>query len=225
MKSLFFHQPPALLSVAGLLCSFLSSSIKSCAYYFLCLKAALITVVYFRLSDYNKSLFTIPSTLQPARPTELCCSFSQHSCAYHIRTDKQRVAVAIFALGQRARTSSHKRPSQTLRADMADAIAAAPGSATTDWTTFQDAGVPSKFMFHAIFFPVAMAAFLVVPGIICYFSLAFGHRGRIQQYSPPNARFGESPEFRPRPPPCTLTTHGREGLQEGLNIPSKRTLK
>ncbi|KAL1868268.1 hypothetical protein Daus18300_005992 [Diaporthe australafricana] len=75
---------------------------------------------------------------------------------------------------------------------MADAIAAAPGSATTDWTTYQDIGVPSQFLFHAIFFPVAMFAFLVVPGIICYFSLAFGHRGRIQQYSPPNARFGST---------------------------------
>lgn len=66
---------------------------------------------------------------------------------------------------------------------MAEAIAAAEGSATTDWTTF-DGPVPSKFMFHAIFFPVAMAAFLVAPGIICYFALGFGRRGRITPYSP-----------------------------------------
>lgn len=76
---------------------------------------------------------------------------------------------------------------------MAEAIAAAPGSATTDWTTF-DGPVPSKFMFHAIFFPVAMAAFLIAPGIICWFALGCGRRGRIAQYSPPYpARFGESP--------------------------------
>ncbi|KAK2602705.1 hypothetical protein N8I77_009214 [Diaporthe amygdali] len=81
---------------------------------------------------------------------------------------------------------------------MAEAIAAAEGSATTDWVTFDGTGVPSKFMFHAIFFPIIMAVFLVVPGIICYFSLTFGHRGRISQYSPPNARYGESPWF-PKP--------------------------
>ncbi|KAI3401003.1 hypothetical protein diail_708 [Diaporthe ilicicola] len=66
-------------------------------------------------------------------------------------------------------------------------IAAATDAATTDWVTFDGTGVPSKFMFHAIFLPVLLFAFLTVPGIICYLSLAFGHRGRIHQYSPPNA--------------------------------------
>ncbi|POS78961.1 hypothetical protein DHEL01_v202648 [Diaporthe helianthi] len=66
---------------------------------------------------------------------------------------------------------------------MAEAMPAAEGSATTDWTAF-DGPVPSKFMFHAIFFPVAMAAFLAVPGIICWFALGFGRRGRIAPYSP-----------------------------------------
>jgi hypothetical protein len=75
---------------------------------------------------------------------------------------------------------------------MAHAIEAAEGSATTDWVTF-DGPVPSKFMFHAIFFPVAMGVFLIAPIIICQFALGFGHRGRIAAYSPPYpARFGKS---------------------------------
>lgn len=80
------------------------------------------------------------------------------------------------------------------------AIEAAPGSATTDWATY-DGPVPSKFLFHAIFFPVAMAAFLIAPGIICYFALGCGRRGRIAQYQPPYpARFGESSPSQPPPP-------------------------
>lgn len=75
------------------------------------------------------------------------------------------------------------------------AIEAAPGSATTDWATF-DGPVPSKFLFHAIFFPVAMAAFLIAPGIICFFALGCGRRGRIAQYQPPYpARFGKWSPF------------------------------
>lgn len=74
------------------------------------------------------------------------------------------------------------------------AIEAAEGSATTDWVTFDGTGVPTKFMFHVIFFPVLMFAFLTVPGIICWFALGFGRRGRIAQYQPPYpARFGELP--------------------------------
>lgn len=73
------------------------------------------------------------------------------------------------------------------------AIEAAEGSATTDWVTFDGTGVPAKFMFHAVFFPVIMFAFLTVPGIICWFALGFGHRGRIVQYQPPYpGRFGKS---------------------------------
>lgn len=72
------------------------------------------------------------------------------------------------------------------------AIEAAEGSATTDWVTFDGTGVPAKFMFHVVFFPVLMFAFLTVPGIICWFALGFGRRGRIAQYQPPYpARFGE----------------------------------
>lgn len=58
----------------------------------------------------------------------------------------------------------------------------AAGAATTDWTTY-DGVVPQHFMFIAVFFPVAMGLFLVLPAALCYCCLA---RGRITPYSPPN---------------------------------------
>lgn len=55
-------------------------------------------------------------------------------------------------------------------------------AATTDWTTY-DGVVPQKFMFYAVFFPLAMALFLMLPAAICYCCLA---RGRVTPYTPPN---------------------------------------
>lgn len=99
------------------------------------------------------------------------------------------------------------------------AIEAAEGSATTDWATY-DGPVPSKFMFHAIFFPVAMGAFLIVPGIICFFALGFGRRGRIVQYQPPYpARFGESPPSHTTLTPSTSRSHSSGRLWAGLILP------
>lgn len=53
-------------------------------------------------------------------------------------------------------------------------------AATTDWTTY-DGVVAPQFMFYAVFFPLAMAAFLLLPAAICYCCLA---RGRLTPYTP-----------------------------------------
>lgn len=79
------------------------------------------------------------------------------------------------------------------------AIEAAAGSATTDWVTFDGTGVPAKFMFHVVFFPVLMFAFLTVPGIICWFVLGCGRRGRIAQYQPPYPARFETKDMRHGP--------------------------
>lgn len=65
---------------------------------------------------------------------------------------------------------------------MSTAATVAAEAATTDWTTY-DGPVPQHFMFYAVFFPVVMAALLVMPAAICYFCLA---RGRVTPYAPPN---------------------------------------
>lgn len=63
---------------------------------------------------------------------------------------------------------------------MSDAVAA--DAATTDWRTY-DGGVPPRFMFYAVFFPVVMAVILAAPVAICYCCLS---KGRVVPYSPPN---------------------------------------
>lgn len=81
----------------------------------------------------------------------------------------------------------------------AEAVAA--DAATTNWRSY-DGPVPEKFMFYVILFPLLMAAFLTVPALICYLSLAMGNRGRIMQYCPPNAmERGYSMLFPCRSPP------------------------
>lgn len=72
-------------------------------------------------------------------------------------------------------------------------------AATTDWTTY-DGVVAPQFMFHAVFFPVAMLVFLMVPAAICYCCLA---RGRVTPYTPPNmaGAYGMIPIFAPLCPP------------------------
>lgn len=60
--------------------------------------------------------------------------------------------------------------------------ATADAAATTDWRTY-DGPVVQSLMFYAVFFPIVMAAFLALPGAICYCCLS---RGRITPYTPPN---------------------------------------
>lgn len=67
----------------------------------------------------------------------------------------------------------------------------AAGAATTNWRTY-DGVVPQSLRFYAIFFPVVMAAVIVLPTAICYFCLS---RGRPVPYTPLNTPGGFGTHF------------------------------
>lgn len=71
-------------------------------------------------------------------------------------------------------------------AAVASAVLAAFEASTTDWRAW-DGAVTDAHMFTVVFWPVALALWLLVPAALCYFCLS---RGRITPYVPSNYQGG-----------------------------------